>query len=108
MEKIEPLFITNGDNEKIYERDKFYLVNKDSFILDTTTTDQSNYDSINSGWNFIVFKSKEKAEEWILYNKPSLSLGKILSIIQSNCVSGSNPLDVYNAIEKAVKIENNS
>lgn len=72
LEEIEPhipLF-TTVDGEEIYKLDEFYVVNNKHFKLHKTFG--GNYQA--DKWKNFRFAEKENAEEYILMNKPCLSL----------------------------------
>jgi len=65
-----PLFTTE-DGVDIFEGDKFYTIDS-NFEIQSTFGGE---DEVSNAWS-----SKEKAEEYILYNKPVLSLENVLDI----------------------------
>ena len=71
----QPLFTTE-DGVDIFEGDKYYPVNKTYWIVnEPENTCKINYETYHKNTN--NFSTKEKAEEYILMNKPVLSLKEI-------------------------------
>jgi len=84
-----PLFTTE-DNVDIFKGDKYWAVAK-RYIYESTIDSEYEINAFdiekNQTWfeqhnwaNFWSFSTKERAEKYILFNKPSLSLNDILSI----------------------------
>jgi hypothetical protein len=75
--KIQPLFTTD-DGVDIYQGDKYVLIfddfHKESFIAD------KDIKIWTDGKPYYRLSSKEKAYEYILMNKPCLSLNDLLSV----------------------------
>ena len=65
----QPLFTTE-DGVDIFEGEYYYPVEKEFYFLHEK---QTNHHCTNEE-KFWIFSTKEKAEEYILYNKPCLSL----------------------------------
>lgn len=69
IEHYKPLF-TSVDGKEIYKGDIFYVVDNRFFKLRRTCG--GNFQ--NDKWKNIRFASKEKALDYIIYNKPCLSI----------------------------------
>ena len=69
--KWKPLFTTE-DGVDIFEDDKVYFVNKIGDVFHTNHLKIKKYQS-----HLLYFSTKEKAEEYILLNKPCLSYGEV-------------------------------
>ena len=69
--KWKPLFTTE-DGVDIFEDDKVYFVNKIGDVFHTNHLKIKKYQS-----HLLYFSTKEKAEEYILLNKPCLSYGDV-------------------------------
>lgn len=76
IEKFKPVLFTTEDGVDIYEGDRIHQVNKDFEYY-------SYYWGIQHGnkgvpfENFKIFSTKEKAEEFIILNKPCLSINDV-------------------------------
>ena len=81
LQKVKrKLLFTTIDNVKIYEGDKYFSVCKKYWIvLEPENTSKINYETYHK--NNYNFSTKEKAEEYILTNKPCLSINEILDSI---------------------------
>jgi len=104
----KPLFVTN-DEVEIYQEDSFWYVINDMFI---------NYsNSANDKFTpHTSFSTKEKAEEYILWNKPSYSLNDLKEVIEKvklqkmeecknqNYEKASNLRDVERDLEEILKM----
>jgi len=76
----QPLFTTE-DGVDIFEGDKYYPVNKTYWIVnEPENTCKINYETYHKNTN--NFSTKEKAEEYILMNKPILSLNDIFKNVE--------------------------
>lgn len=81
----QSLFVTE-DNVEIFEGDGFYFVkNKNSKSIDTMWEVSESLDINKQGFKYepqfeVYYKSREKAKEYILMNKPCLSMADILMI----------------------------
>jgi len=85
IQKIkQPLFVTE-DGVDIFEGDEYYKVLNETFLL-LIMKNASTGESLKSK----VFSTKEKAEEYILLNKPCLSLLEIKKVLLSAGVGLSN------------------
>jgi hypothetical protein len=84
--KLKPLFTTE-DGVEIFEGDKYFVVAK-NYIYESTCCSEYEYQAFELiekekdikqyNWdNFWSFSTKAKAEEYILYNKPCLSLNEV-------------------------------
>lgn len=75
----QPLFITE-DGVDIYEDDKYFWVNNEDFVARTTRANKRHpeQDKLRPGF-YHNFSTEEKAEEYILMNKPCLSINDILN-----------------------------
>lgn len=98
----QPLFTTE-DGVDIYEGDTYYIINpKLNYLLTNHIAENGD----NFYKTFIKFSTKEKAEEYIFYNKPILSLNDILEINGEKHAVRAKPLSVsklYNELRKLVK-----
>lgn len=75
--KKQPLFTTE-DGVDIYEGDTYYIINpKLNYLLTNHIAENGD----NFYKTFIKFSTKEKAEEYILENKPCLSLNDIFNTV---------------------------
>lgn len=79
----QPLFTTE-DGVDIFEDDTFVIVNKfDLYICNSNVTSKEIYNKIWDGSDgYLQFSTKEKAEEYILMNKPCLSLNDIFKEVE--------------------------
>lgn len=73
----KPLFTTE-DGVDIFEGDRYYWIIKD--LRDSNVCSTKATKSSPNGYNLLYFSTKEKAEEYILMNKPILSVNDILSV----------------------------
>lgn len=98
----QPLFTTK-DGVDIFEGDKYTVVYKEYFKIPVF----DNKYIINKGFkensNYWYFSTKEKAEEYILLNKPILSLQEIYNLTDKN--SGLyNESDLEKLVKNKLKI----
>lgn len=70
--------LTTEDNEDIFEGDDYYYINKEKLDIVYVESADKRFDSKKE--DLLDFKYKESAEEWILLNKPLLSLNDLLSV----------------------------
>jgi hypothetical protein len=77
--KPKPLFTTK-DNISVFEKDICWAVRKDNYYI-TSFQVQSSLNNIEHSI-FWYFGSEDCAKDWILYDKPLLSLKEIESIGQ--------------------------
>jgi hypothetical protein len=91
----QPLFITE-DGVDIFEGDYYYPVEKTYYFLHEK---QTNNHCTNDD-KFWIFSTKEKAEEYILMNKPCLSLQEIVNSNGGKSVNGWEHLE---ELKKLVK-----
>ena len=77
VEKVKQPLLTTEDGVDIYEGDVFYSTRKNGLgsILKYTGHPLENASKKNE--DFVDFSTKEKAEEYILMNKPVLSLSDV-------------------------------
>ena len=83
----EPI-LTTEDNKDIFEGDDYYYIDKEKLNIIYVESADKNFDSKKEG--LLDFKYKENAEEYILMNKPLLSLNDLLSVWGNN-----KDFDVY-------------
>jgi len=80
-EKVKKVLFTTEDGVDIFEGDYYYPVDKLYYFLHEKQT--NNHCTNND--KFWIFSTKEKAEEYILMNKPCLSLNDIeFAIFKTN------------------------
>lgn len=81
IKKVKKPLFTTEDGEEIFEEDRFYFVSKDFKCFETMA-------SIRTIQNpdLLFFSSKEAAEEYILMNKPCLSINDIINKVDYNPV----------------------
>lgn len=91
--RIKQKRFTSEDGVDIYEGDNYRCVNINTFFTHNCTCDQ--YSNIKDD-NFKYFSTKEKAEEYILMNKPCLNLNDIEYLLPD----GSS---VFEKLKKVVK-----
>jgi len=72
----QPLFVTE-DGVSIFLGDRFQAVQKSTFNL----LADCQFDLDNKDW--ITFSTKEKAEEYILKNKPCLSIADVFKVLKT-------------------------
>lgn len=72
----QPLFTTE-DGVDIFEGDEFYSTHKDGLGSILKYTGHSLENASKKQKDFVDFSTKEKAEEYILMNKPVLSLSDV-------------------------------
>jgi len=75
IKKVKTPLFTTEDGVDIFEGDKFCLVQ----ISTLTILEKGRYKPNMKDW--ICFSTKEKAEEYILLNKPCLSVNEIIAVI---------------------------
>ncbi len=86
--KVSPVFTTNGDNEPISVGDKYYELYENK-IIEHTCGDLYLFFDTESGMSIAIaeameknktkiFKSKEKAEDWLIRNATVLSVKKLM------------------------------
>lgn len=90
----QPLFTTN-DGVDIHIGDTFYYVNDKWGMYDYTV---NCYSSFLPSVYKTSFSTKEKAEEWVLWNKPCISLNDLHKSIMTHCAS-----DVWDNLKEIVK-----
>ena len=74
----QPLFTTE-DGVDIFEGDEYWSVNKqDLFLKDAVAKNSINVCNFTNGL-YLLFSTKEKAEEYIIMNKPVLCLQDIIN-----------------------------
>ena len=79
----QPLFTTE-DGVDIYEGDTSYGVRKTDFQIIPVT----HHNSMYVYKNFLEFSTKEKAEEYVLMNKPCLSINNVIDVLKKPGYSG--------------------
>lgn len=99
----QPLFTTT-DGVDIYEGDNCCSIMKNNFNISNykwkPTLKYLNTLKSKIEDNFIIFSTKEKAEEYVLCNKPVLSLNDIKTFEQKGFARNSG---IFREIEKLVK-----
>ena len=78
IEKYREAIITTEDGINIFQGDSYYYVNKNNFYIDFVDLADKRFDSKKEG--LLDFKHKENVEEYVLMNKPVLSLNDLLSV----------------------------
>ena len=68
----QKLFITE-DGVDVFENNRYYYINNQNYLLHNTTSIKEVYEK-----NVKRFSTKEKAEEYIINNKPCLSIKEVL------------------------------
>ena len=76
--EIRQPILTTEDNVDIFTGDSYYYVNETNFFIDFVVSADKKFDSKKE--DMLDFKHKENAEEYILMNKPILSLNNLLSV----------------------------
>jgi hypothetical protein len=94
----QPLFTTE-DGVDIFEGDYYYPVEKTYYFLHEK---QTNNHCTNDD-KFWIFSTKEKAEEFILMNKPCLSLNDITTIYKGINKKTNHPSSQANQLKNLVK-----
>jgi hypothetical protein len=80
VKKVKQPLFTTEDGVDIFEGDSFYNINnKDWLLRNIIKINLLDYQTYYK--NQINFSTKEKAEEYILMNKPCLSLKEVLDIV---------------------------
>ena len=77
-EEIRQPILTTEDGINIFQGDSYYYVNKNNFYIDFVDLADKRFDSKKEG--LLDFKHKENVEEYVLMNKPVLSLNDLLSV----------------------------
>lgn len=77
LEKVKQPLFTTEDGVDIYERDKYFEANL-TYGVKSWTTEYPVY--FNKDISKRIFSTKEKAEEYILMNKPCLSISDVLKL----------------------------
>ena len=75
--KVKPVFTTEDDVE-IFVNDEYWWVNKSSYYRGYTS-----YAELPEYKNYLYFSTMEAAEEYILLNKPCLSINEVLESIET-------------------------
>ena len=88
IEKYREAILTTEDGINIFQGDSYYYVNKNNLHIDFVVSADKKFDSKKE--DMLDFKHKENAEEYILMNKPILSLNNLLSVWCNN-----KDFDVY-------------
>jgi len=78
VEETKPVLFTTEDGKDIYEYDAIWVVSS-NFNTIYTTAFSNKYGNSKTLYK-IVFSNKKAAEEYILWNKPCLSLNDVASI----------------------------
>jgi hypothetical protein len=100
----KPLFTTE-DGVEIFEGDKIYSIDRAKLIFkDVDRVIKSQYFERSSVYKY--FSTKEKAEEYILYNKPCLCVNDILKLIETCRKKGVNFKSSQKEIEFTFNLEN--
>lgn len=77
--KLSPIFVTNGDNEPVFDRDEVYYLYEDQKDLKTTVFDIGDKPSEKAKF----FKSRKKAESWLRENAQVLSFKEAKELTQN-------------------------
>ena len=77
-ERYKTPILTTEDGINIFQGDSYYYVNKNNLHIDFVVSADKKFDSKKE--DMLDFKHKENAEEYILMNKPILSLNNLLSV----------------------------
>jgi hypothetical protein len=93
LKHVEKLFTTE-DGVDIYEGDSFYFVTESFVIVRTTVLTLKNSNNI--------FSTRKAAEEYILRNKPSLSINEVLDFLEGNPKVGKGAHWKYNKTSEKV------
>ena len=83
--KVKTPLFTTEDGVEIFKGDSYYLVSKDFCIGFCSFYSKSDL-------TYKLFSTKEKAEEYILQNKPCLSLNDLLSVWGNSVYPEMSPL----------------
>jgi hypothetical protein len=86
----KPLFTTE-DGVDIFEGDKYFQIG-----IKFNNIECEAYDENNFAESLIIFSTKEKAEEYILMNKPCLSIEEVMNI-------SYNPAESYTSSSRKLK-----
>ena len=73
----QPLFKTE-DGKDVYEEDEFVAVQKTTFDMLCCRQTLTNPE------NYYIFSNEEKANNWVLMNKPVLSVNDVLAVCENN------------------------
>src|SRR5690606_35481836 len=94
IEKVnDPVFITE-DGVDMFDCDKYYYVIEDKVY--SNTVNATYFECSNAPNGNKRFSTREKAEEYILYNKPCLSIKDIEDISSPFYAAHSNLTHKYN------------
>lgn len=77
IEKAKPVLFITEDNVEVFEGEDYLAIDPKDLSIVLSVADQ---ESLNSSW--LKFSSKEKAQEWIVLNKPVLSINDVLNFLE--------------------------
>jgi len=99
LKKIKQPLFTTEDGVEIYEGNIYYKVVNDTFQL-LIMENASKGESLKSK----VFSTKEKAEEYIIMNKPCLSINEILNLYKGQIIDFTlKPIRIKNLVKTKLK-----
>lgn len=101
--KAEEVLFTTEDGKEIYEGDKVSLLSTSRWHIVQNVSAPINpfYGDNNEGFKY--FSTVEKADEWILENKPLLSLNEIFNIIDDGLVPSIEAIDDMRRLKRLAK-----
>lgn len=80
FEEKKVRFTTNGDSEEVFKGDIYYCVDINKSPIRIFTQVCYGHDMEGESLEFTYFKSKEKAEEYVLMNSPKLSVNDVMEL----------------------------
>jgi hypothetical protein len=88
LKKAKPILFTTSDGIDVREGDRVWFVDKDSFEIDfydfnvyaNGKEDLKHYPA-----QHLYFSTEAKAKEYVLWNKPALSLSEIKEVLERTC-----------------------
>lgn len=83
---IKQKLFTTEDGVDVFEKDEIYVVSKIHFIISNWTSQCLTSSNLNP--NYLSFSTKEKAEEYIILNKPCLSYNDLSQYLVKVCDIG--------------------
>jgi hypothetical protein len=102
LKKIKQSLFTTEDGVDVFEGDNFYNINnKDWLLRNIIKINLLDYQTYYK--NQINFSTKEKAEEYILMNKPCLSLNDVATIYKGINKKTNHPSSQANQLKNLVK-----
>lgn len=97
--KVDPVEFQSYDNETLTEKSNYYVVN-DKFNWIQNGAAQTYPSFTNNKTKYYVFSSYIKAEEFIIQNKPCLSLKEVDDMMENTSAYRS---DMLNYLKKIIK-----